>query len=83
MAERYNLSEIDLEINHVGVFKNEFGEGFWFDWSSKIGFGEYSIYKDLETNEWKGASEYMDTNEDKAFLKELMNKFIDKINIVN
>ena len=83
MARRYNLSEINLEINHVGVFKNESEAGLWFDWSSEIGFGEYNIYRDLKTHEWKGESEYMDSNEDKAFLKELMNKFIDKINIVN
>lgn len=73
---RIDVKNIDLEISDITV-----GHDFIrFNWDSRIGFGEYTIYEGIN-KEWYAHSECMDSQEDKAFLKELMDKFIDKIQI--
>jgi hypothetical protein len=50
-------------------------------WNANIGWGEYTLYE--EDGEWKGDSERMDTkNEEKKFLRALLDKFIEEIEIV-
>lgn len=50
------------------------------EWDANIGFGQYQIYK--ENGKWKADSEWMDRGDDKDFLRELMSKFIDEIEVV-
>ena len=87
MKRKYDTSKINLCIDHWKPFVNDTFMGFWIEWSSDIGFGEYTIFKPVhpkskEDNIWMGASEYMDTNEDKAFLKELMKLLVEDIEVV-
>lgn len=105
---KHNIKDIGLQIDRITPFVNlepvmatKSGEtiephvGFTIAWSSKIGFGEYSIYrkalaydKDYYTGEecpdeeWFGDSEYMDNGKDKEFLSELMRLFVEKITII-
>lgn len=52
-----------------------------FHWSSDIGFGEYALYYDNEKDCWLADSEHMDKEENKEFLKELMNLWVNEIKI--
>ena len=83
MAKRFPVDSINLEVYDVQPFVNERSSGFVIEWSSDIGFGEYTIYKRTDSDEWRGDSEYMDNNEDKDFIRELMRLFIDQLNIVD
>ena len=79
MARRMNVNEINLSIEDVIPFSNERYSGFIIEWSSDIGFGEYTIYNPANSNEWRADSECMDRNEDKDFVKKLMSLFIEKM----
>lgn len=83
MKRKYNPSEINLELAGLIPFVNKKYKGFTLYWNSDIGFGEYTIYKNRSGNKWYADSEHMDSNEDKAFIKELMNKFIEELEIVD
>ena len=78
---KHDVTKIHLKIDEVSAFHNEQHEGLCILWSSDIGFGEYNLYKNIddETDTWHGDSECMDSNEDKEFIKELMNLFIQKL----
>ena len=79
MGRRHKVDEIHLQIDDVIPFVNEQHSGFVIQWSSDIGFGEYQIYKSNYSDNWRGDSEYMDRNDDKDFIKELMKLFIEKL----
>ena len=79
MARRINVNDINLSVEDVIPFTNERCSGFIIQWSSDIGFGEYTIYKPANSDEWKADSECMDSNEDKDFVKKLMSLFIEKL----
>jgi len=81
MARRMNVNEINLSIKDVIPFSNERRSGFIIEWSSDIGFGEYTIYQNANSNEWQADSECMDSNEDKDFVKKLMSLFVEQITI--
>ena len=83
MARRFEVNTINLEVYDIRPFVNERGSGFVIEWDSDIGFGEYTIYKRADSDEWRGDSEHMDSNTDKDFIKELMKLFIDKLYIVD
>ena len=83
MARRFSVDSINLEVYDVQPFVNERSSGFVIKWGSDIGFGEYTIYKFTDSDEWRGDSEHMDNNEDKDFIRELMRLFIDQLNIVD
>ena len=82
MARTHNVDEIHLEITDVTPFANAEFMGFTIQWVSDIGWGEYTIYKSDGSNVWKADAEYMDSNEDKSFIKALMRLFIEKLQIV-
>ena len=81
MARRFSVDSINLEVYDVQPFVNERGSGIIISWDSNIGFGEYTIYKRVGSDEWCADSEHMDNNEDKDFIKELMKLFIEKLNV--
>ncbi len=84
MARRFAVDTINLEAYDFEPFVNEKYMGVVIRWDSDIGFGEYTIYKpiDSEDDKWLAQSEHMDNNEDKDFIKELMKLFIEKLDIV-
>ena len=79
MARRFAVDEINLDAYEFEPFVNEKYTGVVIRWDSDIGFGEYTIYKEVGSDEWHGDSEHMDNNEDKAFLKELLKLFVEKL----
>ena len=79
MARRFEVNSINLDAYDIHPFVNEKYTGFVIKWDSDIGFGEYTIYKPIGSDEWYGDSEHMDNNEDKDFIKELMKLFIEKL----
>lgn len=81
MVKKHNVNEINLKINDFYPFANEQYTGITIQWNSDIGFGEYIIYKPVGSNKWLADSEGMDDNEDKDFIKTLMELFIEKLNI--
>ena len=84
MARRFAVDTINLDAYEFEPFMNEKYTGVVIRWDSDIGFGEYTIYKpvDSEDDKWFAQSEHMDNNEDKDFIKELMKLFIEKLDIV-
>ena len=83
MARKFDIMQINLEVYDVEPFVNNEYKGFVIKWTSNVGFGEYTIYQKLGSDEWYADSEHMDANNDKAFIKELMDAFIDCLNIEN
>lgn len=84
MARRFAVDTINLAAYNFEPFVNEKYMGVVIRWDSNIGFGEYTIYKpvDSDNNKWYAQSEHMDNNEDKDFIKELMKLFIEKLDVV-
>lgn len=83
MARRLAVDAINLDVYEFEPFANEKYTGVTIRWDSDIGFGEYTIYKAVDSDEWCAESEHMDNNEDKSFIKELMKLFIEKLNIID
>lgn len=79
MARKHDVKNIKLQIDDFEPFINENHTGFIISWSSDIGFGEYTIYK--ENNKWYGDSECMDSNDEKEFVTQLMSIFIKELEI--
>jgi hypothetical protein len=75
----------NLEIDEVYWFKHKKREGVIFSWSANIGFGELKIYKATEDkdNKWQVDSECMCSNEDKEFIRMVLNKWVDEMVIDN
>ena len=78
-----------LEITDIAGFNGGFVISCG---SSEIGFGEYMIRAKVKRNQFgfaegdvlfEGDSECMDSNEDKSFLRALLKKIVEKINIVS
>lgn len=74
MDRKHDVNEIDLKVTNV-----QFGDGAIFiDWESNIGFGEYTIEYNPNWNSMPqlffADSEYMDSNDDKSFLRLLLKK---------
>ena len=83
MTRRHKVDEINLGINYFSPFINDKYVGFYIDWASDIGFGEYTIYRPVDSDKWMADSEHMDSNEDKDFIKELLKLLVEELNIVN
>ena len=83
MARRFAVDEINLDAYEFEPFVNEKYIGFVIRWDSDIGFGEYTVYKHVgsDDDKWYANSEHIDNNEDKSFIKELMKLFIEKLDI--
>ncbi len=78
-----DIDSIDLRVNEVTPC---FG-GIIIRWSSKIGFGEYTIYRRPangypETLAWVAESETMDNMEDKSFGEKLLQLWMKQIIVV-
>ncbi len=73
MSRKHDINKINLQIDDLEFFN----KGFKILWSSDIGFGEYTIIK--EDGELSGYSECMDSQDDKAFIKKLLELLADKL----
>lgn len=85
MSRRHKVDEINLTIEEIVPFFSAEQAGFFIDWSSDIGFGTYKLFRSTTPEDgrwWYGDSEFMDDNNDKAFIQELMRLFIENLKIV-
>lgn len=79
---KHDISNINLKIDDFEIAVVSNGNiQIYIYWSSNIGFGEYSLFYNKEQDSWYADSECMDSNDDKAFLTELMSKFIEKVEV--
>lgn len=73
MPRKHDVNKINLQIDGFEFFT----KGFKILWSSDIGFGEYAVKK--ENGELIGYSEHMDIQDDKAFIKKLLELLAEKL----
>ena len=86
---KHNINNINLQIHDVKVCSKSITEDGEFvhngciriQWNSDIGFGEYDLCKD-ENGDWIGHSETMDSNDDKDFIKKLLEVFVEKLTVL-
>lgn len=71
----------DLTIDRVHAFDNELYNGIRIEWSANIGWGQCDIFHEKadETITWQAHTETMSSNEDKTFLKMLLDKLADMV----
>ena len=77
----FEVDKINLDAYEFKPFVNEQYTGVVIRWDSDIGFGQYTIYKEVGSDLWYAESEHMDSNDDKSFLKELLKSFVEKLEI--
>jgi len=68
MDRKHDVNKIDLKVMNVEFYD----DSMEIYWDSSIGFGRYDITQD--DLKYVGYSEHMDSNEDKDFLKLLLEK---------
>lgn len=81
MSRRHDPKDINLSID--GVYFA--GHSIYIDWVSDIGWGSYEIevtQNDDEGFKVEADSEHMDSNDDKAFVAELMRLLVEKMEIL-
>lgn len=73
----------DLTIDRVRAFDNELYNGIRIEWSANIGWGQCDIFREKadETSKWQAHTESMSSNDDKAFLKMLLDKLADMVEV--
>lgn len=72
-----------MKLYKVEPYKTKEYECIVFKYADEeFGFGEYTLFKKNNEDKWYGDSDYMDTNNDKAFLQALMSNFLEQIEIV-
>ncbi len=68
----------NVKIDNVEAFESAEGEGrIRISWIGDIGWGEYTLWQ--EEGVWYADSECLDNNNDKEFIRKLLNKFIEQI----
>jgi len=78
------MSNDDIRIDDVSVetLHSPTHEIIKFKWTGNLGFGEYTLYEDHGI--WRADSEHMDAYDlNKTFLKQLLNKFADTVDVVS
>lgn len=70
-----------LTIDEVSCFENSRRNGVIISWSANIGLGELTLYQRNGGDKWKADTEYMCTNEDKEFIRIVLNKWVDEIEV--
>lgn len=72
-----------LCIEHLSAWNNEHAEGFRIEWSANVGWGQCDIFrlKSAGENEWQCDTESMSSNKDRTFLKMLLDKLADTVEV--
>ena len=93
MTSKSGKEIIINDITYFHPFINEKYDGFILGWNSNIGFGELTISKSHTDNEryeeiefkdgdWEVQTECMSDNDNKEFIKLVLDKFIEKLNVI-
>lgn len=67
----------DLEITDIGPYSNAKFDGIEILWRANIGWGQCTFFKAKGDDQWNVDTESMSDNEDKTFLKMLLDKLAD------
>ena len=74
--------EVEVHVDDIEPFVNDKYIGFKILWSGSIGWGEYTIYKNVGGKTWHVDDEYMENpKEDKTFLKLLFDDFAKQLEV--
>ena len=71
----------NLEITAISPYSNPSFDGVSIFWTANIGFGECNFYKAKGDDTWHVDTESMCSNEDKRFLKMLLEKIADMVEV--
>ena len=71
----------NLKIDNVNCFNNNHGNGVVISWSANIGFGELTLYREEGDDKWEAYTECMCNNEDKEFIRMVLNKWVDEMEV--
>lgn len=85
MKSRYTGKDVVINnVDEFSAFKNDRYEGFRLTWYSNIGSGEMLFSKDVNDDnaKWEVMTETMSSNNDKEFIKLVLNKFIDNLDVI-
>lgn len=71
-------------IDEFSAFKNEKYEGFKLAWDSNIGFGEMLFSKKVNDKDatWEVQTECMSTNDDKEFIRLVLDRFVEELDVI-
>lgn len=71
-------------IDEFSGFKNEKYEGFRLAWDSNIGFGEMLFSKKVNDKDatWEVQTECMSDNNDKEFIRLVLDRFIEELDVI-
>ena len=67
----------DLEITDIEPYSNAMFDGIQISWCANIGWGQCTFFKEKGDDQWTVDTERMSSNEDKTFLKMLLDKLAD------
>ena len=76
------LDKSTLEIGDVEVVNREGSEtdaAVIIPWQANTGWGEYTLYR--KNGKWLADSECMDSGEDKGFLRVLLDKLVEEVEV--
>ena len=74
--------KVEVIVDDIEPFINDDYRGFKLLWYGNIGFGEYTIYQNVDDpNKWKADSEHMDKPDDKWFIRKLFDNLIEQLEI--
>lgn len=82
MKHKHDIDGICLKVDRVTPFEHDGEAGLVIEWSADIGFGEYAFIKKNSSGLWTADSEGMDSDDDKAFGKKLLELWMEKTLIV-
>ena len=71
----------NLEITEINPYSNPSFDGVSIYWTANIGFGECQFYKANGEDKWLVDTEHMCSNEDKTFLKMLLDKLAGMVEV--
>jgi len=72
----------NLEINEIIPYQNDRYVGIKILWNANIGFGECDLYRNVGSETWNADTEHMCDNKDREFMKMLMDKLVEKVEVV-
>lgn len=79
--ERMKTKVTDLSIDDAVCFKHELGECLVLYWSANIGFGQVMISRDNGDHTWRADTESMCAEDDKEFLRMVLNQWVEQIEV--
>ena len=71
----------NLEITNITLYKNFCYEGVRISWTANIGFGVCELYRERDSDKCCADTEHMCDSENRKFLKMLLDKLADTVEV--